>query len=44
MAGNIGRERGMRMKNKKLWVWLAMFGCSLLSIAIYLFMTEAAEN
>lgn len=39
MAGNIGRERGMRMKNKKLWAWLAMFGCSLLSIAIYLFMT-----
>ena len=29
----------MRMKNKKLWAWLAMFGCSLLSIAIYLFMT-----
>ena len=39
MAGNIGRERGMRMKNKKLWACLAMFGCSLLSIAIYLFMT-----
>ena len=27
------------MKNKKLWTWLAMFGCSLISIAIYLFMT-----
>ena len=27
------------MKNKKLWAWLAMFGCSLISIVIYLFMT-----
>ena len=27
------------MKNKKLLAWLAMFGCSLLSIVIYMFMT-----
>ena len=27
------------MKNKKLLVWLAMFGTSLLCIVIYIFMT-----